>query len=150
MKVILLTDVKGSGKADDVVEVSDGYARNVLLKKNMAVEATDKNLKQLERRKEREKAEFEANRKKALELKEQLEKTGITLYAKGGEKGKLFGSVTSQEIAAAIKEQMGIEVDKKKIVLENPIKSSGRHLITIKLFYDINAKTGLNVEVKRG
>ncbi len=150
MKVILLADVKGSGRADDVVTVSDGYARNVLLKKGLAIEATDKNIRQLERKRARKEAEYEENRKKALAMKEILEKDGLRVEARGGETGKLFGAVTSQEIAAALEEQMGIQVDRKKIELDNPIKTSGDHEITIKLFYDISARQRLTVELKKG
>ncbi len=145
MKVILQQDVKGTGKAGDVVNVSDGYARNMLFKKNLAIEATDRNLKVLEKKKEKEKEQYEADKKAALELKDKLEKGTVTLKAKGGENGKLFGSVTSQDIADAIGEQAGIEVDKKKITLDEHIKTAGIYAVQIKLFHEVSAKVRINV-----
>ena len=145
MKVILLADVKGSGKAGDVVNVSDGYARNMLFKKDLAVEATEKNLKALEKKKAKEQEEYEENKKNAIELRNELEHATVVLKAKGGEGGKLFGSVTSQDIADAIKEQTGIDVDKKKITIDDHIKTTGRHKVHIKLFYEISADVAVNV-----
>lgn len=145
MKLILLSDVKGTGKKGDIVTVSDGYARNMLLPKGLALEATPNNLKKLERDNENERKRIEEERKNAASLKEILEKTSINLTVKAGDNGKIFGSVTSQDISKAIKDQENIEVDKKKIELKAPIKEVGLTEVTIKLFQDISAKVKINV-----
>ena len=124
MQVILLKDVKGSGKAGEVVKVSDGYARNMLIPKKLAMEATEANLKTLERKR----AEIEAQRaldlSVAQDLKARLEKTnGVDIEVKAGDNGRLFGAITSQDIADAFEQLYMIKLDKKKIVLDNPIKT---------------------------
>ena len=123
MVVILLKDVKGTGKAGDVVKVSDGYARNMLIPKGLAKEATQGNVRNLEKQKaiaeEKRAIEKAAAQKKA----EELEKITLIVKSKGGENGKLFGSVTSMDIAKALQEQEGITIDKKKIVLPEAIKA---------------------------
>jgi len=146
MQVILLKDVKGSGKAGEVVKVSDGYARNMLIPKKFAMEATESNLKVLERKK----AEIEAQRaldfSVAKELKEKLEAAkGITLSVKAGENGRLFGAITSQDIADALEKQYFIHLDKKKIVLDSPIKQIGTTQVEFKLFQGVNAKVPVQV-----
>ena len=144
MKVILLEDVRGSGKAGEVVNVSDGYARNMLIPRKLAVEATAQNMKQLEKKKEAEKKKFEEEKAAALELRTKLEGTVITLKTKAGENGKVFGSVTSKDIADALKEQ-GFDVDKKKIQLDSPIKTIGETTVNVKLFKEITGKVKVNV-----
>ncbi len=144
MKVILLEDVRGSGKAGEVVNVSDGYARNMLIPRKLAVEATAQNMKQLEKKKEAEKKKFEEDKAAALELKAKLEGAVITLKTKAGENGKVFGSVTSKDIADALKEQ-GFDVDKKKIQLDSPIKTLGETTVSVKLFTEIAGKVKVNV-----
>ena len=144
MKVILLEDVRGSGKAGDVVKVSDGYARNMLIPKGLAMEATPQNLKQLEKKKEAMAKKFAEDKAKALEMKKKLEETAVTVKTKAGENGKVFGSITSKDIADALKE-MGYEVDKKKIQLDAPIKSTGITEVTIKLFTEVAGKIKVNV-----
>ena len=144
MKVILLEDVRGSGKAGDVVKVSDGYARNMLIPKGLAMEATPQNLKQLEKKKEAMAKKFAEDKAQALEMKKKLEETAVTVKTRAGENGKVFGSITSKDIADALKE-MGYEVDKKKIQLDAPIKSTGITEVTIKLFTEVAGKIKVNV-----
>lgn len=145
MKVILLADVKGKGKAGDVVKVSDGYARNMLFPKNLAKEATAGNLKNLENQKAQKRAEDEANRQEAIELGKRLEELVVTMQIKAGENGKLFGSITSSDIAKAMKEEHGIDIDKKKIVLDSPIKETGEKEVAVKLYHEVAGKIRLNI-----
>ena len=146
MKVILLQVVKGKGKKGQMLEVSDGYARNFMLPKNMAFEATPDaintmrmNDKATQERIAREKAE-------ALALSKQLREMTIVVTAKGGGAGRLFGSVTNQEIADALKAKSGITLDKRKIVISDPIKSVGTYTVTCKLGYEITAPLTVKIE----
>ncbi len=139
MKVILLQDVKGSGKAGDVVKVSDGYARNLLIPKGFAIEANDKNMKALKKKKAEEEAKYQADKARALEVKDVIEKEEFVIKAKGGENGKLFGSITSADIADKVKAQSGADIDKKKIQLDAPIKQVGTFEVPVKLFHEVNA-----------
>ena len=146
MKVILLQDVKGKGKKGQMLEVSDGYARNFMLPKKMAIEATPDaintmrmNDKATQERIAREKAE-------ALALSKQLREMTIVVTAKGGGAGRLFGSVTNQEIADALKAKSGITLDKRKIVISDPIKSVGTYTVTCKLGYEIIAPLTVKIE----
>lgn len=139
MKVILLQDVKGSGKAGDVVKVSDGYARNLLIPKGFAIEANDKNMKALKKKKAEEEAQYQADKAAALEVKVQIEAKVFVIKTKGGENGKLFGSITSADIADAVKEQSGADIDKKKIQLDSPIKQVGDFEVPVKLFHEVSA-----------
>ena len=139
MKVILLQDVKGKGKKGQMLEVSDGYARNFMLPKKLAIEATPDaintmrmNDKATQERIAREKAE-------ALAVSKQLRETTVVVTAKGGGSGRLFGSITNQEIADALAKQTGIKLDKRKIVLNETIKSVGTYTATCKLGYEITA-----------
>ena len=147
MVVILLKDVKGTGKAGDVVKVSDGYARNMLIPKGLAKEATQGNVRNLEKQKaiaeEKRAIEKAAAQKKA----EELEKITLIVKSKGGENGKLFGSVTSMDIAKALQEQEGITIDKKKIDIPGPIKQAGKSQAVIKLYQDVSAKITVDVTV---
>lgn len=146
MKVILLTDVKNVGKKGQVVEVSDSYARNVLIKKNQGLEATGKNMNDLKLQKANDEKVAAQNLADARALAEQIEKSSIVLKVKVGEGGKLFGSISTKEIAEAVKEQLNLEVDKKKIQLTNPIKSTGEMDVPIKLHTKVTAWLKVHVE----
>ena len=146
MEVILKQDVKGTGKAGQVVKVSDGYARNKLIPGGLAVEATPANKKQIEREKAKAKEKYEAEKAAAQDLANQLADKIVVVKTKVGDNGRLFGAITSKDIAAAISEQTGIEVDKRKIVLDKPIKETGVETLEIKLFQDIKAKVVVKIE----
>ncbi len=146
MKVILLQDVKGSGKKGEVINASDGYARNFLLPKNLAVEANAANMTQLNNQKASVEHRKAVNRDNSKLLKERLENATVVIKAKSGDNGKLFGAVTSIDIEKAIKDQLKIEVDKRKVVLKDSIKALGQYEIVVKLFEDINAKVKINIE----
>ena len=146
MKVILLQDVKGNGKRGQMVEVSDGYARNYLLPKKLAQEATADNVNTM-RMNDRATQERQAKeRAQALEFAEKMRSFKVVVEAKGGGAGRLFGSVTSAEIAEALEAQQGIKLDKRKIVLDEPIKLAGVYQVKCKLGYEITGE--LTVEVK--
>ena len=147
MIVILMKDVKGTGKAGDVVKVSDGYARNMLLPKGLAKEASDGNIRNLEKQKEIAAAKRAEQKAAAQETAEKLEKITLEIKTKGGESGKLFGSITSKDIADALEKQEKIKVDKKKIEMSSPIKQAGRSTVTIKLFSEVSAELKVNVTV---
>ena len=145
MKVILLQDVKGKGKKGQMLEVSDGYARNFMLPRKLAMEATPDaintmrmNDKATQERIAREKAE-------AMEISRKLRGMTLTVTAKGGGAGRLFGSVTNQEIADAL-EKNGIKLDKRKIAIADPIKSVGTYTVTCKLGYEISAPLTVKIE----
>ncbi len=145
MEVILLKEVKGLGKAGTIAKVSDGYARNMLLPKGLAQEATPANRKILEARKAKE-AEKRANDlESAKRVKEKLDKAALKLAYKAGDGGRLFGAVTAQTIADELKAQHGIEIDKKKIALDNPIKQTGTYRVPVKLFQDITGTVVVEV-----
>ena len=146
MEVILKQDVKGTGKAGDVVKVSDGYARNKLIPGGLAVEATPANRKAIEREKAKAKEKYEAEKAAALDLANRLQDKIVVVKTKVGENGRLFGAITSKEIAAAISEQTGEEVDKRKIILDKPIKETGVESVEIKLFQDVKAKVVIKIE----
>ena len=146
MKVILLTDVKNVGKKGQVVEVSDSYARNVLIKKNQGLDATGKNMNDLKLQKANDEKVAAQNLADARVLAEQIEKSSIVLKVKVGEGGKLFGSISTKEIAEAVKEQLDLEVDKKKIQITNPIKSTGEMDVPIKLHTKVTARLKVHVE----
>lgn len=146
MLVILKKDVKGTGKAGDIVKVSDGFANNRLIPAGLAVPATDKNVRSVEKQKAfiaqknaEEKAAAEAAVKK-------LEAQPVVLKTRVGEGGKLFGSITSMDIAKAIQEQVGKKIDKKKIVLSKPIKAVGETTVEIKLYPEVSAKLKVVIE----
>ncbi|MBQ4595451.1 MAG: 50S ribosomal protein L9 [Firmicutes bacterium] len=143
MIVILLKDVKGTGKAGEVVKVSDGYARNMLLPKGLAKEATEGNVRNLEKQKAIAAEKKEAAQKQA----EEMSKITVIVKSKGGENGKLFGSITSKDIADALEKQEGIKVDKKKIDLAAPIKQTGDTEVTVKLFPEVSAKLKVTVTI---
>ena len=146
MKVILLQDVKSLGKKDQIVDVSDGYARNMLLPKKLGMEATSKNLNDLKLKKahdDKVAAEVLAD---AQALAAQIEKESITLSIKMGENGRPFGSISSKEIAEAIKSQLGHDIDKKKIVMKDAIKAPGTRTVGIKLHTKVTAELTVKIE----
>ena len=146
MKVILLEDVKGRGKKGQVVNASDGYARNYLLPRKLAVEATDQHLNEL---KSKEIAESNRKKNEWAEAKKQAEALSalqVTVKAKCGENGKLFGSVTNKEIADTLKAQHHLNIDKKKIVLPEPIRSLGSFQLEVKVYPEVSAKLDVKVE----
>lgn len=145
MKVILLQDVKGLGKAGDLVNSKDGYARNFLFPKNLAIEANEENLKKWEERKKEEAKKIQQEIEAANELKERLENLTVTLKVKTGSQGRLFGSITALDVANNLKEQYGIDIDKRKIELKENIKSLGDFEAEVKLYQDITAKLKINV-----
>ena len=146
MKVILQQDVKGHGKKGQMVEVSDGYARNYLLPRKLALEATADNLNTM-RMNDKATAERIAKEKaQAQQIAEQLKSLTVTVTARGGGAGRLFGAVTSDEIASALKAQHGIVIDKRKIVQDEPIKNTGSYTLKCRLGYEITGQ--LHLEVK--
>ena len=145
MKVILLEDVKALGKKGQIVNVSDGYARNFILPKKLGVEATSKNLNDLKLQKANAEKVAAEQLAAAKELAEKIEKLTVTLKMKAGEGGKAFGSVSSKEIGKAIEDQIGLEIDKKKLVLPEPIKTFGTHEVPVKLHKDVVAKLAVKV-----
>ncbi|MBQ6400749.1 MAG: 50S ribosomal protein L9 [Firmicutes bacterium] len=147
MIVILTKDVKGTGKAGDVVKVSDGYARNMLLPKGLAKEATQGNVRSLEKQKALAEEKREEQKAAAIEQAAKLEKVTLHIESKGGESGKLFGSITSKDIADALEQQENIRVDKKKIDMDGPIKQAGVSTVTVKLFPEVAAKLKVKVTV---
>ncbi len=138
MKVIFTADVKGQGKKGEMKEVSEGYGRNYLLPRKLAVEATKDNLNALRLKEKAKQAAIAAEKAKALENSKQLERVVVKIAARAGSAGKLFGAVTSQEISDALKEQFGIEIEKQKIVQTEPIKSYGSYEVKCKFGYEIN------------
>jgi len=146
MEVILKQDVKGTGKAGDIVKVSDGYARNKLIPGGLAVEATPANKKAIEREIARAAEKYAQEKAAAEDFARRLSDKMVVVKTKVGENGRLFGSITSMDIANAIKEQTGEEVDKRKIVLSKPIKETGVETIEIKLFQDVSAKVVIKIE----
>lgn len=145
MKVILLKDVKTKGKAGQLIDVSDGYARNFLLPRKLAVEATADNMntKKMNDKAAAEKAARE--RAEAMDIAAKLKETTVTVTAKGGGNGRLFGSVTNTEIAEAVNQATGLKLDKRKIVMDEAIKNVGRYTLKCKLGYEIVAN--LTIEV---
>ena len=146
MKVILLQDVKGKGKKGQMLEVSDGYARNFMLPRKLATEATADavNTMRMNDKAAAEKAAKE--RAEALEISKKLREMTLTVTAKGGGAGRLFGSVTNQEIADALKAKSGIALDKRKIVIADPIKNVGTYTVNCKLGYEISAPLTVKIE----
>lgn len=146
MKIILLQDVRGKGKKGQLLEVSDGYARNYMLPRKMAIEATADavNTKNMNDKAAAEKAAKE--RAEALEVSHKLREMTLVVKAKGGGAGRLFGSVTNQEIADSLKANSGISLDKRKIVISDPIKNVGTYTVTCKLGYEISAPLTVKIE----
>ena len=146
MKVIFLQDVKGKGKKGQMMEISDGYARNFLLPKKLAIEATPDaiNTMRMNDKAAAEKAAKE--RAEALDISHRLREMILVVTAKGGGAGRLFGSVTNQEIADSLKAKAGVTIDKRKIVISDPIKNVGTYTVTCKLGYEITAPLSVKIE----
>lgn len=140
MEVVLLEDVKALGKKGQIVKVNDGYARNFILPKKLGIEATTKNLNDLKLQKANEAKVAADQLKAAQDLGAKLSEASVTLSIKAGEGGRAFGSVSGKEIAAAIQSQLGYDIDKKKLVLPDPLKTFGSHEVPIKLHKDVTAK----------
>ena len=145
MEIVLLEDVKALGKKGQIVKVNDGYARNFILPKKLGVEATSKNLNDLKLQKANAEKVAAEQLAAAKELAEKIEKLTVTLKMKAGEGGRAFGSVSSKEIAVAAKDQLGLEIDKKKMVLPEAIKTFGTHEVPVKLHKDVTAKLTVKV-----
>ena len=145
MNVILLQDVKALGKKGQTVEVSDGYARNAILPKKLGVEANAKNLNDLKLQKAHEAKVAKEQLEEAQALAKRIEELSVETAIKSGKDGRSFGSVSSKEIAAALKEQHGIDVDKKKISLDEPIRTLGSSIVTVKLHREVSAKLTVRV-----
>ena len=145
MKVILLEDVKGVGKKDQIVNASEGYAKNYLFPKKLALEANTGNMKQLDNKKKAEEAKAKEEFEKARSLADKLEKLNVKVEVKVGENGKLFGAVTNKEISSAIKAQYNMDIDKKKIVLAETIKTTGEKEVSVKLHPKVSAKLKVNI-----
>ncbi len=145
MKVILKADIKGVGKKDQVIEASDGYARNFLFPKNLAQEANKENMSKLKAKQDSVKFQKDQEREEAQKLEEKLSKIVLKIKVKAGENGKIFGGVSSKEVAQDLEEQYQIKVDKKKIELKETIKTLGRHTIEIKLFEGIIGELKVDV-----
>lgn len=148
MKVVLLENIKKLGKKDEIVEVSDGYARNVLIAKGQALAATADNLNNLKLKNKNEEKKDENLRKIANENKNTLEKDKVVVGIKAGANGKTFGSITSKEIADAINNEFRIEIDKKDVLLDESIKNVGIYDVRVKLYKDIVATVKLEVKEK--
>lgn len=146
MKVILLEDVKSQGKKGQIINVSDGYARNMLFPKKLAVEATPKNINDLKLQKAHEEKVAKENLEAARAFKEELESKQVRVTIKVGENGRTFGSVSSKEIAEAAKQQLGYDIDKKKMQLASPIRELGTNMVPVKLHPQVTAE--LKVIVK--
>lgn len=147
MVIILLKDVKGTGKAGEVVKVSDGYARNLLIPKGLATEATEGNVRSLEKQKAIAEGKKADELQQAKALAEKIGSLTVTIKTKSGEGGKLFGSITSKDIAEALKSQHKIDIDKKKFLMPTPIKQGGETTVEIKIFHEVVAKLKVAVNV---
>ena len=146
MKIILLEDVKSVGKKGEIVDVSDSYARNVLIRRKQGVEVTGKSLNDLKLQKANDEKVAAENLAAAKELAEKIEQAKITVKVKVGEGGRLFGSISSKEIADAAKDQLGLVFDKKKVQLTSPIKALGETTVPIRLHTKVTASLKVNVE----
>ena len=146
MKVILTQDVKGKGKKGQMIEVSDGYARNFMLPRKIAIEATADAVNTMKMNDKATQERIAQEKAEALETSKKLREMTLVVKAKGGGAGRLFGSVTNQEIADALAKNAGIKLDKRKIVISDPIKSVGTYTVTCKLGYEINAPLTVKIE----
>ncbi|MCL2397436.1 MAG: 50S ribosomal protein L9 [Defluviitaleaceae bacterium] len=146
MKVILLQDVKGVGKKDQIIEASDGYVRNFLMPKKLAVEASKVNVTALETKKRGAEKQRVKDLEDARAMKALLESKTITIAQKTGEGGRLFGSVTNKEVAQALSDQEGIDIDRKKITIPDVIKKTGEHSVDVRLHTDVAAKLQLMIK----
>lgn len=145
MKVILLQDIKGVGRKNEVINATDGYARNYLFAKNLAVEANVENMSKLNSQKEAKQYKKDVEKEKAKEIAKELEDITLEIKVQSGENGKIFGSVSSKEISENLEKQYKIVVDKKKIELKEPIKTLGDRTIEVKLFEGVAGKIKIKV-----
>jgi large subunit ribosomal protein L9 len=148
MEVILLEDVKTLGKKGQIVKINDGYARNYVLPKKLGIEATAQNLNDLKLANKRAEKEAALELENAKELAKKIEESTVTVSMKTGEGGKTFGTISTKEVAEAAKKQLGLEIDKKKMKLDEPIKSLGSHIISVKLHKEVTAKLTVKVVAK--
>ncbi|MGL5347121.1 MAG: 50S ribosomal protein L9 [Peptostreptococcaceae bacterium] len=149
MKVILLKDVKGTGKKGEVKEVSEGYARNFLLPKKMAVVADNTAMKELNEKNKSQEIKAQKEYEAAVEQGKKMEEMNVVIYSKAGDGGRLFGSITSKDIAEQLKKQHSIEVDKRKILLEEPIRVLGSRFVEIKIHQKVVTKVRVDVKEKQ-
>ncbi len=145
MKVILQTDVKGMGKRGDIVNASDGHARNYLFPRKLAIPADKQNLNELSAKKSSEAHKKELEKQDAIRTKEKLEKQVLSLKVKAGENGKTFGSITSKEISENIEKEFKEKIDKKKIIMQDPIRAIGTYVVDLKLFEGVICKLTISV-----
>ncbi len=145
MKVILLDNIKGVGKKDEVINASDGYARNYLFPKKLAIEANAENMSKLKNKQDSAQHKKNVEKEKAIEIANKLKNLTLIIKVKAGDNGKIFGGVTAKEISEELKSQFNIDVDKKKIVLNENIKNLGDFNITIKLFEGVSGIVKINV-----
>ncbi|MBD8014302.1 MULTISPECIES: 50S ribosomal protein L9 [Planococcus] len=145
MKVIFLKDVKGKGKKGEIKNVADGYAHNFLLKNNLAIEANQATISKLDGQKKKEQKEADLERQEAEQLKEKLESLTIELTAKSGEGGRIFGSITTKQVATALEKKHGIKLDKRKMELDDAIRALGYTNIPVKLHHDVSATLRVHV-----
>lgn len=148
MRVILLEDVEGLGTKGDLVEVADGYGRNYLVPRGLAEEATKGNIKSLEQRRQALLRRAEQERAAAQAQAERIAAATVTVLARAGEKGRLFGSVTTADIAEAVQEQLGIEIDRRRVQLDEPIRAIGSYEVPVKLHQDVTATIRLTVQAE--
>ena len=148
MKVILLENIKGVGKKDEIINANDGYARNYLLPKKLAVEANNANLSLLKGKQDSNNHKKEVDKANAIAIKEKLEKVTLSIKVKAGENGKIFGGVTAKEISEQIKKQFNFEIDKKKIEVKETIKTIGIFNVDIKLFEGIVGKIKVKIDAE--
>ena len=149
MKVILLKDVKGTGKKGEVKEVSDGYAKNFLLPKKMAVVADNTNIKELNEKNKSKENKAQKEYEAAVELGKKMEDMAVTIYSNAGDGGRLFGWITSKDIAEQLKKQHSIEVDKRKVMLDEPIRALGSRFVEIKIHQKVTTKIRVDVREKQ-
>lgn len=145
MKVILLDNIKGVGKKDEIINASDGYARNFLFPKKLALEANNENMSKLKAKKQSEQYKKDVNKENAEKIAKKLDDITLTIKVKAGENGKIFGGVTSKEISEELKKQYKIDIDKKKIILNENIKNLGSFDISMKLFEGVTGKLKVKV-----
>ncbi len=146
MKLILLENIKGVGKKDDVINANDGYARNYLLPKKLAVEANNANMSNLKSKQDSNAFKKQEDKKKAEEIKQKLSKINLKIQVKAGENGKIFGGVTAKEISEQLEKQHKISIDKRKIELKETIKTLGTTIVEIKLFEGVVGTLKVSVE----
>ena len=148
MKVLLLEDVKGQGKKGDLVKVSDGYAKNYLIPRNLAKEATDAVMRELKAKEESRQHKIEVERAEAKALADKVASLAVVIRQQSGAGGKFYGSVTAKEISEELKKQFNIELDKRKIIVAEPIKTFGKYELDVKYYQDITGKLNLIVTEK--